>query len=649
MAPVLGSRGELSSVTLLKEGHEFYDEEDYKNAKKAFLKTMSLCRCGTDVLKQACIRDDILTGIEKESLKTVLENMSREVKRCDNRSHLVALDSFIAAHEAMGQLNRCLSLAAKMVNLCPREPMAFLRLGKILRLKNQPTLAYLAYKQGVELVQRKYPNRAGLKELCAQRDKVKMLAKFDPLTRLPIELVVMIFKLAGFDTQCRSLRVSGTWRKVLTSPGARDLWHIQTFDLRRKKLSINSKILTASFLAYGRYAGGVVTEVYIDSCMHAISNLDLSRLFSFQKHLKVLEFRQDATHVAGTGQYGLALQDKILHGQVQLPKLKRLSLGYEILLNQEPLQQLLNVSAASLEELAIFSLPDARRDGHEWQRWYPDWPMLEKLKVIRLSAPQYQGSDCPLTLSQILHLTPNVEEAWLNDIQYCARDLMLYWTKLRSIFIGNNATCLRINTDDPVRWLIEDIREVHLEGHSLVDFDIPCEVQTLEKLSVLTDEPLTMEAFEFIVRPSMESGSLQELDIRPLPISGFLSGARQFELPHWFKSQDITYLSLTGFAAHGIPWRTLDELLLEVHDRFPNLRIVDFSREQVPDYVIQKFIHGGVKEVYHRSGRKDDLTIWAAETYQAMVTRFPPTHVPSMHRDRAPFYSHHFCFELPPQ
>ncbi|KAI1372899.1 hypothetical protein F4677DRAFT_448933 [Hypoxylon crocopeplum] len=664
MATAPRHKGDRSSALLLKKGQEFYIREEYKHAEKAFSKAMALCHCGTNVLKQACIADAILAGIKEKDLKAVLAKMSAHSRRCDNRVHVDALDSLIATYEVLGQLDECLSLAAKMVNLCPREPQAYLRLGKILRLKEQPTLAYFAYNQGVELAHRKQPNHAGLHKLRVQRDKVKSRATFDPIATLPVELVYMIFKLVDFRLLCRCLSVSKDWKAVLTSPGAKALWHVQTYQLTQP-----CRGLRASFEAYSRYAAGGIKELSIDGCAYFFKRFPFARaVFLSSQHLKVLKL--------GTSQPACDLLALPL--RIKPPQLTSLSLSSGIHVDASLLLQLIKASSNSLEELSVFDLPHADvQDG-----WYPGWPTLEKLKVVRFSYPRYRTAfqpytvmeHCPLSLNSFMDLAPNVEVVWFDHLKYNPNQLMSRWSKLRSVFIGGRAVSPGIELSRTGPSVVQDIREVHLEGFCLRErfsmrprpsivnnptaplvltvlvplADIP-HLQSLEKLSLLSRMPMCKSDFELIVRPSMESGTLRELDIRPLPFDVFIGEDGRFQVPDWFKSKAITYLSLTGFTKeHLYKHKGFDEVMLDLIDRFPNLCSVDVSNELVPDYLLAKFIQKGVKEIYHRGGAsKIDLQLWAAK-HGAKVASTPPLHLPSLQQGRDGFFNDYLQFPSTP-
>ncbi|KAI4861574.1 hypothetical protein F4820DRAFT_57532 [Hypoxylon rubiginosum] len=61
----------------------------------------------------------------------------------------------------------------------------------------------------------------------------------------------------------------------------------------------------------------------------------------------------------------------------------------------------------------------------------------------------------------------------------------------------------------------KDLRKLHLEGRRLDQRIYIPYLRWLEKLSLLFYDELTNKDFEAAVRPSMESGTLRELDVRP--------------------------------------------------------------------------------------------------------------------------------------
>ncbi|KAI1773403.1 hypothetical protein F4818DRAFT_422479 [Hypoxylon cercidicola] len=640
------SRRSGAPAVVLRQGLGQYAKAEYGDAATAFLKVMAMCKCRAGVQKQPSILAEIMAAVAKNDLKSALAKMTASSTRCDNPLHLDAFDSLIATYEKQGRIDDALESAAKLINLCPREPKAFLRLGKLLRLQNKPTMAYLTYKQGIELVKRKHPGHASLQALCEQRDKVKAFAKFDPLPMFPIELVRMLFKHVSFKTQCCSLRVSKTWKAILTSPDCRDLWQTQLFNLRSASHPGLSR-LRKTFQRYAEYAKNATTELSINGCSFFFQSLPLEQLLLFSKTLKVLQLREPR---------GLYHQE-ILH-HFAAPQLTSLYLG-GVQFGPNLLRTVIEASSDSLEELSLFEFP---LPNMQMGMLFMDWPRLEKLKVARLS---FSKEAVPRSrLSLFMALTPNLEEAWLDHVQYNPHELALRWPKLRSLFIGEDAaSAIRGAALNSEPFINKDLRELHLEGRKLdqrmcmiypgvvrapfhlnrlltlclFTTDIPA-LANLEKLSLLLHNELTNAEFERIVRPSMESGTLRELDVRPLPSKIFFPHVfRRSPLPDWLQSDRIEYMSVSGFTAPGSQsYSNFEGVLDDIIERFPNLRRVDVGLDNVSDSVLAHWIRNGVREVYHRLGdRRADLARWAKEEHGARFFDHPPRHIPSMRPDRA--------------
>ncbi|KAI8966676.1 hypothetical protein F5Y11DRAFT_308991 [Daldinia sp. FL1419] len=630
----------------LKKGQGFYAQEDYEAAVKFFKKAINHCSCQSRGGMKLDMNQDILTGIENDRLKEVLSSLTPRSIRCDKQVHIHALDSLIAAYEMLSKLDKCFELAVAMVNLAPREPRVYLRLGKILRLKSNQTLAYYAYKQGIELVEKKQPHHSLLPKLRIQRDKLSALAAFDPAKKLPAELLRMTFELLDFKTLCRCLRVSKSWNEMLTKSDAfRPLWRIQTYKITQRTQPGVRRIIH-SFKAYNKYSHNSLSELSIDGLSHFLLRCTFSQVLGLSQQLRVLKLREPQ------GSFEL----DTLPLNFKLPRLTTLSLGYGVQPQPRVLERLINASAGTLEELSVFELPVV---GPNQVLWYPGWEKLEKLRVVRLAYPKHTY---PLpNLHEFMKLAPNVEDVWLDNATYSPHLLMTRWPKLRKIFIGNNArsdlTVSEHSTVDTVDTESNHngINELHLEGESLQDRIALSRLHglnQLERLSILTWESLTDLEFETVVRPGMESGTLQELDIRPWPMSLLFGNPTpsgifpRTDAPEWLKSENITYLSLTGFTALNISQtRQCDEALLALVSRFPNLHSIDISSEQFSDALLAKFIQRGVKTIYHRARQsKADLQEWAATHHDAQVISRPPSHLPSMHPDRLPFFNDHLQF-----
>ncbi|KAI1453683.1 hypothetical protein F4805DRAFT_358950 [Annulohypoxylon moriforme] len=629
----VANRGADRAAALYQKGQKLYKASQYDVAEKAFLKAMDLCSCGVAVQKQPRIDNEILSGIEKKDLKGALTKLPAS-QRCNSRLHLDTLDSLIATYETQNRLDEALEFSLKMVNLSPREPKSYLRLGKVLRLKNQQTTAYHNYKQGMELVKRKNPNHALLSKLQAQKDKVLPLATFDPVAELPIELIRMIFGLMDTRTRGRCLGVSKTWKTVLTTESLRDIWKIQEYKFSRFRQTVSPKLF-ANFVSSWNYAGRSVTELTIDGCLQFLITAKLERFFRFFQDLKVLDLREPHAFIT------LGPLPK----KAKTPKLRKLFLGRGMKPAGGLLNQLLESSSESLEELSVFSLPPPDISGPNGT-WYYNWPRLEKLKTLRLAR-----TDLPLVtgLDGIVESTPNVEEAWLDIHTYDLIPMLYRWTRLQSVFIGG-AMSFDDNSppNNPIPFVDahEQLRELHLEVRvEMGMLDLLLEkahapgrfFEKMEKISVLVNPGVpTGELFDFFIRPGIESGTLREIHFDPIPTRDFLQSPRVPTIPAWLSSPNVTYFSFAGFTRESLhEHRCVGDAVLEIADRFPNLSTVDISNEPFPDTLLAKLIQKGVKTIYCHPGQpRVDLREWASRKFGAQIIMTRSPHVPAYHPDR---------------
>lgn len=189
----------------MEQGRQFYAAKQYPEAAEAFQKVINSCRCGAPVRKVPCLCKDILSGLEKDSLRDELKKScicsAKSGRRCENSTHLDAFDSLAATYEKEDRIEQSLVCAIQMIDLSPREPKGYLRLGKVLRLQELPNLAYKTYSAGIELVEKKHPKHALLPKLRDQEVKLKRMMRVDPVVKLPFELVCMIFRQIDFRTQ----------------------------------------------------------------------------------------------------------------------------------------------------------------------------------------------------------------------------------------------------------------------------------------------------------------------------------------------------------------------------------------------------------------------------------------------------------------
>ncbi|XDG04609.1 hypothetical protein ABKA04_004224 [Annulohypoxylon sp. FPYF3050] len=107
----------------------------------------------------------------------------------------------------------------------------------------------------------------------------------------------------------------------------------------------------------------------------------------------------------------------------------------------------------------------------------------------------------------------------------------------------------------------------------------------------------------------------------PLPTLDFFEDPRSPTIPDWFRSNTVTYLNFTGFSREGLHHSMiLDDVVLDIASRFPNLSTIDVSNEPLSDTLLAKLIQRGVKTVYCQSGQPmRDLKEWASRKFGARI------------------------------
>ena len=188
----------------MEQGRQFYAAKQYAQAIEVFTQVINSCRCGVQLRDKPCLCKNLLTSIEKDSLRDELKKScicsARSGRRCEDPAHIDAFDSLAATYEKEDRIEQSLSCAEQMVNLAPRNPKGYLRCGKVLRLQGLPNLAHRTYRAGIDVVSKKHASHPLLQKLREQEDKLRRLMRADPLIMLPFELVCLIFQQVDFRT-----------------------------------------------------------------------------------------------------------------------------------------------------------------------------------------------------------------------------------------------------------------------------------------------------------------------------------------------------------------------------------------------------------------------------------------------------------------
>ncbi|RYP67035.1 hypothetical protein DL771_007454 [Monosporascus sp. 5C6A] len=610
----------------MERGRQLYGAERYPEAAEAFRQVINLCPCGIQVREKPCLCKNILGGIGSDSLHRELKKTcicsAKSDRRCGNTTHITAFDSLAAVYEKEGRLEQSISCAEQLINLSPREPKGYLRLGKVLRLQGLPNLAYRVYKAGTGLVEKKHPDHALLPKLKDQEAKLMSLMRVDPVAKLPFELISMIFRQVDFRTLCRCLSVCKTWKAILTGKQAQELWRIQQYTYHKR--IPKSPVLPKTLMKYAFFAGNGVTDLSIDNCsrfgLKTNPTNSLSLILSRCKQLKHLKLRGGA-EVTLDGFFN-----------IQLPALESFYLGYGLRLPAHALVRLLK-SSPNIRELSIFDL--IGRSAEEYV--FSNFPVLKDLKTIRLA----NGAQRILVnISDLIRCTPNLETAWIDDLFWdcTSKSGNTSWPHLKSLFLGSNARVVAAGKLVP-EFCAETIRELYLEAYdsSLILSELPdCRGLTgIQRFSLKTRDPISKDRFEALLRPSFTSGSIQELSLSPFPFATVDLNSAEMD---WFKGDSLTCLSLTGLTLDGRVIGNPGDALVDVVSRFPNLHCLDINREYVQPPTLARIVsQTRVRTIYHQHGyMMEEVRAWAARKYGAqIIDGYMPS--PAQHPDRPLF------------
>ncbi|KAG6156418.1 hypothetical protein E4U11_005619 [Claviceps purpurea] len=128
-------------------------------------------------------------------------------------------------YEALNKLDRAKKDAEWMLELAPRLPDGYLRMGNIARLQKNDEYAWKMYTAGIEATKETAVGSSPkLQQLFdARKPLYRRFFRCDPLS-LPTEIVAYIFSYLEISQLLFCLRVCKKWRRTLTSPVHCKLW-----------------------------------------------------------------------------------------------------------------------------------------------------------------------------------------------------------------------------------------------------------------------------------------------------------------------------------------------------------------------------------------------------------------------------------------
>ncbi|KAI0110781.1 hypothetical protein GGR51DRAFT_509861 [Nemania sp. FL0031] len=604
-------------ATSLAKARAYYTDKQYPKATAIFKQITNSCTCGVQARASPCCCKSLVPAIANSAVEAELRKKcicsAKSDVRCRSPDHMDALDGLAAVYEAKRHMDTAIVIAEAMINLAPREPKGFLRLGRILRLQRSYRHAFQTYQQGIELVGKKNPSHPLLSTLRQMREKIRYSAvATDPLPLMPLELVAMIFRNLDFRSLCNCLRVSKSWKNLLTTRDKtiQALWRIQHFGRCSKAIRL------AQLQKYATYSGSQVTELLIRDCRQfGVDSNTLKWIAASCRSLRILKLQASREMDLPSGSNTINLC---------VPQLTSLYLGFNAPFMLEFVHRVVAESAATLQELTILNFP-SRFTKRVPSAENAIWPVLRRLRTLRLGGRPGKEK-AVVNISSFMHASPNVQEVWLEGVYVRFREEIEHpenpWPRLKRLFVGQEVGWQRLaDAPFPLPSEIEELHLMHcdhifsfLSGPFVENPETYPEPKNLRKFT-LRDRVQNRDAWpgylQRWVRPSLESGTLKELGV-------------MFPKPHpfWLKSDELKFLSLKGLSLEfGTDPFAIDEAFMDLLDRFPNLEGLDIAQEPFSNAVLAKAIKRGVKTIYHRGDyyRRTEVRDWARDKHGARI------------------------------
>ncbi|KND86674.1 hypothetical protein TOPH_08677 [Tolypocladium ophioglossoides CBS 100239] len=278
---------------LIDQGSDYYAVKKYEHALKEFTRAMNLCPCTRGMKRKRCSCKDFESVASKdgsifnEAMCACECDVGKTFNKCDNPLHIKALDYRAATFEAMKELGRAKKDAEWMLELAPRLPDGYLRLGKVVRLQKNTEFAWKIYSAGINANKDKAMSSSQkLQKLYDARQPLQLrFRRKDPMC-LPFEIVHLIFSRLDIVELTRCLHVSRTWKRTLEVRGNSNLWTSLIF-LHHARLQPPSNFALQKLLTRaGRDVRHIVIE---DPSRFQLNQQKLTTLLLGSRNLQRLE------------------------------------------------------------------------------------------------------------------------------------------------------------------------------------------------------------------------------------------------------------------------------------------------------------------------------------------------------------------------
>ncbi|KAJ4021947.1 hypothetical protein NW766_000976 [Fusarium irregulare] len=544
----------------IAEGRRLYGAKQFKPALKYFTRAMQSCPCTRQGKRPRCSCKNFEKiaseggSIFNEAMYTCECEVRKTFNKCDNKLHIQALDHRAATFEDIKELERAQKDAEWMLELAPRLPDGYLRLGKILRLQKKHEFAWKKLQNARQSLHARFYRR-------------------DPLNNPP-EIIQRIFNYLDFASLARCTGVSKQWRRYLSGHGNERLWRTLHFT---SKIPFNRPPGIKSIKKLIAYSGKDVRHIIID---------DISRFRLTQQKLLILLGSKNLERLELRGRVEEDLT--IPNNSGILKKLSHIILQDILTRRPQILGPLLHHASESLQILHIIGLPQTGSSGAH----FPHLPNLKYLRLEEYSRPS------PFRMSTLSAEVP--ADARLDDC----------WPRLRAVTVhGPNdsdldtahtiqqLTSLRGGRalqyiDFDFRWKPDDegplglivlLERLNQEPEMLTTdgYNKHCQYTDLRSLRLRRAmiPPLKLQK---VLGDSLRAHKLHTLDLAfPLDHQGALEGSastRHIQDHDWLRGEhSIRCIGLSEFRFRAYP-KTDDEMYLPGFlASFPNLEVLEIN------------------------------------------------------------------------
>ncbi|CCE31691.1 uncharacterized protein CPUR_05545 [Claviceps purpurea 20.1] len=377
----LGPETQILMSILIESGLELQAAKDYERSLIFF----------TQVAAQG-------GSIFREAMYTCHCDVGTTFSKCDNEHHIHALDLRATTFESMDKLELVMEDAEWILELAPRLPDGYLRVGNIAWLQNNHEYAWKMYTAGIEATQdMAVDSSPTLQQLYGARKSLEWhLCKRDPLC-LPAELVTEIFSCLDIYELLVCLRVCKQWERTLTSPLHSPIWRNMIFPSKWKSTTRPCADDLKKMLSWAGNGGARKISIARKMLFYQSKFILLLKASPRLEHLEILKRPKERLWFPSN--------EKIWSRLKHFSMLDRYSKFHQIAVDAPggfPHTFLQN-AANSLEHLDFVAVPQ------EWFGSLPLIPLLPVLKTLRINNDM-ASNRTPLYIFHLSVAFPRLEQ-----------------------------------------------------------------------------------------------------------------------------------------------------------------------------------------------------------------------------------------------